>query len=539
MSDDKLIKPIIRDNTDDSSSSFAERSKYNDRLLEFKRSRFKIKDDSEIDNGVEKVKESKSEEIKSVIIENKIDEKVDTDVKVIGISQPRRKLKAGIVKEEVVSKKDEILVEEKKISTDKPRKEEEKKEIPQERTFQDIKRVGVARQNTNVKKEPVKRNKSKCIGIIKRKDVSKLTESEKEKRMQELSEKIIYNINKRLADDIRELNKIREEKNKLIEDFENEQDLEKWQERQKKLEELKQRIQDLIDQIMLLHDNYNFENVLEMHELEDQNLVNDIIEYRDILDTTEHSEKLTEEYKLLDNYVLLYREIFLTEDRTKDMVEKTDDKVTKLEKRDKDYKKLQEDIEDVKEVEDQCKRVIKKQNQYLEVLMRRISQIDSSRIVDYKFKGANEILTSTLMFIAIMGGSLFIPGVRGTMVRTNATRKMMKNLREATEFEKIEKTVYEASDFENEIFAHLGEVDMALHLIDDTLEEISRYRDKFNKEFKNVVNGFEEVETKLNEIEKSIVDAKKQTLALDAKLRESEKINAKKLVKVKELNSAA
>ena len=45
MSDNKLIKPIISNDTDDSSTSFAVRSKYNDKLLEVKRSKLKNKNE--------------------------------------------------------------------------------------------------------------------------------------------------------------------------------------------------------------------------------------------------------------------------------------------------------------------------------------------------------------------------------------------------------------------------------------------------------------------------------------------------------------
>lgn len=380
-------------------------------------------------------------------------------------------------------------------------------------------------------------NRTKYVGIIRRVDVSSLTEEEKDKRISELKVKILAGIDKKLELDMVELNRIREEKNRLVDSFSDDEDYEKWVERKKKIEELLEKVRGLIEEINVLYENIDFSNVSDLDKFDNQIIVNDIIEYRDILDSSSRLHELSEEYKMLDNFVVLYREIFLTETRTKEMSDSVDTKVSEIVVRDEHYKNLDSSLDVVDDITRDCNLLIDKQNEYLKVLFSRIDHISSELITEYRFRGVNELLTSTLLYMGVMVATLptrRIPRVMAT--RAVATRRLLDNMRRQMQPEVTTRLQYEALDFEQEIFAHLDDIRLTINVIDATLEDIEKYKQEFREEYEGRVPNYEEVLGKLKEMELVVKETRQKALVVEKQLEDSQRVNESKLVRVKELN---
>ena len=310
---------------------------------------------------------------------------------------------------------------------------------------------------------------------------------------------------------------------------------EEVEEEVKRLEELLKKVTKLIEQVKILNDNYKFEDILNITDFQDQNIVNDIIEFRDILDTSDHAEKLTEKYKMLDNFIVLYREVYIKNNVIKKNKEKASSKLKDTKDKEKKYLKFGEDADNIKKINDDCKIIIDKQNEYLAVLQRRINNIDASRVMEYRVMGTDNILRSMLMYMGIMMAMPFKNKKNKNIMSSVIVGNMLRNLnRPRGEFR--EKTKYDAIDLSDEIYNHLGEVEIVATIIDSTLDDIIRMKEEFSRNYKGKVPGYEEVESKLQEIELNILNNKKQIEKEFNSLSESIMVNDRKLVKVKELN---
>ena len=155
--------------------------------------------------------------------------------------------------------------------------------------------------------------------------------------------------------------------------------------------------------------------------------------------------------------------------------------------------------------------------------------------MEYRVMGTDNILRSMLMYMGIMMAMPFKNKKNKNIMSSVIVGNMLRNLnRPRGEFR--EKTKYDAIDLSYEIYNHLGEVEIVATIIDSTLDDIIRMKEEFSRNYKGKVPGYEEVESKLQEIELNILNNKKQIEKEFNSLSESIMVNDRKLVKVKELN---
>lgn len=553
-------KNLYTEFDNNSSSSDAELSKFKQRLAnarikksmvtekdvitshDDKLNKGKTKDKNSLDgiiqvtNGISDIKKNSCN--KDLIDDNKVLEKNSKAVKISDTSENSVEIKKNLsdirTRDIVTSDKENNILSKRKsdaLNDEFTLKQTnvEKRNVSDERS--------VSYKNKNVKK-----NKSKCVGIIKRKDISNLSDDEKVSRLDELEKKILLELDTKIKRELDELNNIVNDNNDLVEKFRSDEvvSLDEVKERYDKLNELLKKITKLIEQANILNDNYKFEDILNLTDFEDQNIVNDIIEFRDLLDTSEHSKKLTDKYKMLDSFMLLYREVYIKEEVLKNNISVANDKVEKTEKRDKKYSELQEDMEVVSQIDSDCKLLINKQNEYLDVLRGRINNISSNRVVEYRMRGINDMLSSMLLYLGIMVGMPFKNNKVSAGAKALTMGLMLRNLRRSRpRTVAVERLHYEADDFSEELFSRLSDVEVTMSVINTVLDDVIKMKDEFDEEFYNKVPGYENVRVKLIELESSVRDSKKKLEETSEKLKTNVNINNKKLVRVKELNEGS
>lgn len=393
-------------------------------------------------------------------------------------------------------------------------------------------------KNKKPEKEKSISNKGTYVGIITRKDISGLSDDDKDKRINELEKEILLGLNTKLEREISGLKELVKEENEIVDTLNNKELISKEEIKEKigRLEEILKKIREYIEQVEVLNNNYRFEDIINLTEFKDQNLINNIIEYRDILGSNaDRSKELTDKYKMLDKFVLLYREVYVKEELLKHNYEKANTKLEKVEDRDKKYDKLKDDINIIEQVDKDCKVIIDKQNEYLNALNSRISKIDSKMVTQYRFNGINNLLTTMLMYISIMNRMKSKnPAVKGA-ISIAATRRMFRNL-SRNRLVAVSKTEYSADDLSNELYNHLDDIEILSVFVDNALSDIYIMREQFNNEFRGKVPGYEELEKKLNEVEMSIVDNKKKLETVQKDINRNIEINDNRLLRVRRLN---
>lgn len=399
----------------------------------------------------------------------------------------------------------------------------------------------VQKVKTEKKDISSKKNQNKYVGIIVRRDVSNLTEEQKEERLKELEKEILLGLDTKLEREIDNLERLESEHDEIVGELKYKKLISKEEikEKSERLKEILKQIKFYIEQIEILNDNYRFEDIINLTEFKDQNIISSIVEYRDILESNnDRSKDLSDKYKMLDNFIILYREVYIKEELLKHNVDVSEEHYRKTEERDKKYDKLKDDVESVERVNNECKIIIDKQNEYLRALNDRISRIDSTRVLRYRMEGVNNILLSTLMYITIMNNMRFRNRRVQNAARLLVTGRMLRNLNR-NRLRPVETIRYDAEDLQDDLYRHLNDLEILSTLVEVTLSDVRKMREEFIREFKGKVPGFEEVETKLDEVEKSILQTKKRLELSENVVNRNLQVNDRKMVRVRQLNERA
>ena len=128
------------------------------------------------------------------------------------------------------------------------------------------------------------------------------------------------------------------------------------------------------------------------------------------------------------------------------------------------------------------------------------------------------------------------PGIATQLV---ATRGVVHNLYNNLYWEENRKTVYETVNFSMTIVSILNDLDHALVLANDTLNDVRKLKEKYIKEFSKYQYSFSEyseIVKKINKIENSVLNNKIKMEIMKEKMKQNEKQNDKKIEKVKKLN---
>ena len=287
-----------------------------------------------------------------------------------------------------------------------------------------------------------------------------------------------------------------------------------------------------------LKDNFDFEYMLETDDLQ---LVDDIITLKEQFSQNE-VKALVEDYKLLDVYKYLYLRIDQLKDDTVKFEEYKNLQVLELEKRDIDFEKLKKDVYNISRVNESYNYFVEQQVKYLDELNKKVADISSYEDVSYRLRGFNEFLLNSFKYV----GLLMLNPLKGVIpsiaTETILTRNIVSNLYKNIGYVETKKMIYEAIDYSSEIKMAIANIESTANLVDMTLDDLVKLKIKYNEQFKKYQGDFseyEEVIRKINDMENKILGNKIKIEIMKKRMYETEQINAKKLIKVKELNSKA
>ena len=368
------------------------------------------------------------------------------------------------------------------------------------------------------------------------KDINK--ELELEYKKVKLQKEIIDLIKKKLVTSINELEVLQSELYVLNQLEMGDIYLSECQQDIKEIKKLLSKVKSLKEKYDHLKENVDFEYMLEYG---DDFLIDKILELKEICsrDDIRHT---VDDYKILNEYKFLYLKIDkLQEDAIKFEEEKSK-KVEELKQRDIDFDKLKNDIYDVDRENDRYNLFVKEQELFLRELENNIFKIESHEDVTYRLKGFNQLLGNSFKYLGLLLVNPLKGLIPGIATQTLVTKNVVQNLYNNLEWEETRRMVYESIDYSSSINAAINNLDSTASLVDSTLEDIIRLKNKYMKDFSGYEGSFSSYHDaikKINKIENAVLGNKIKIEMMRQRMKEKERENNNKLKMVKKLNDSS
>lgn len=310
-----------------------------------------------------------------------------------------------------------------------------------------------------------------------------------------------------------------------------------------KCKEEKEQIKNIIEKINKIKEQYKIlksKNIeLEYLEIDNSLLIDDIYEYKNLVNNITDISKYQDKFKKLEVFV-----------ETNSLLETIETNIKKLEKSNKDkMDKINIDEEKLNKIKDELFRYdnefnrfnnfIENQNSVIDEMEKKVGKIDSYEKTITKFIGYDHLLFNNLKYVSL----LLLSPLKGMFpiiaTSTLATKSTIDLLMKQAHIEKRKKIVYTAEDYEKQITTNIYNVNDMDNLISMSIDDLKQVKEKLKQnkslsntfEYKNVMEKIENIETILN--------ANKNKLKhIQKKLTKYKKINNDKLVKVRKLNES-
>lgn len=308
--------------------------------------------------------------------------------------------------------------------------------------------------------------------------------------------------------------------------------LEEAQKITKEINLLLERVENIKMQYKLKENaNFTEEEIL----LEDLQLIDDIINYHEKINTS-GLNFLSDKLKLFNQYKQLYTKIDDLKTKTMALKTKSDERVDELSKRDKNFSEAKNKIINLDEVNSNCNDIINRHNDYLEDILSKVDKIDERKLVKYKLDGLNGLLTSSLRYIGFLSLTPLRGIIPGIAARTIAARKLVNGMIHNIHFEKYEKTVYELTNYQEEINNKIYDIDSLNENIYLALNEVNNLKEKFKDYFlKYNLKEYDIAYKKIEKIEQDIIKNREKTIIIREKLIKNKELNKNSMAKVKKI----
>ena len=384
-------------------------------------------------------------------------------------------------------------------------------------------------------KDNKKKSFSFSYGSTKR-ELSAMSIEERKKRLKTLGVEITKKIREGFEEKLDELEVLESELWLLNQQHNSEVELERVREIKKKINDLIDKLNLIIKQYNLYAESYYMDNVI---GLDDNVLLDDIIDYRTLLDSFEGEQAFIEEVKALDEFKALYDSLVEIKADTEKLQEENEEKIEEYDIRDKKYDSIKLEMISALDIGKKTDLEVSRQNEYIKRLMEDIEKIDRHEYVTSHLRGVGALLSSSLRYMRALVMSPLSGMIPGIGMQALVARRMIANAYRHLHFEDINHVYYEAIDYDSELNHHLLSVSYVEDMVDGAIKDVSRLREEFMSIYDRRIPGYEDTLKKIGEIEKNLVRSQNRVLLAKKNLKRSKKINENKLVRVRKLNDEA
>ena len=309
---------------------------------------------------------------------------------------------------------------------------------------------------------------------------------------------------------------------------------------QKKIQEIRVKIKELNDQLNRLIQQYNSYRgnyyIDHIVDIDDDVIVDDLIDYRMLLDNKNDERRFIKEMKRLNEFEKLYFNLKKVQHDVMRLDEETRVKGIDIQDRDQKYKEIQKSVFDVSKIEKSCNEEILRQNTYLNELMGKVNQIHREEYTTVHLRGLGNMLDMSLRYAGLLLLSPFRGMIPGIGIQTLMTRRLIGNMAQQMHFEEVRHVHYDAVNYDVEISNKLCDIDYTSDLIDDSIRNINRLREDFMLQYDSRISAYNDTLKKINSIKELLVRNQNKVEFVKKRLYASKRLNQDKLVRVRELN---
>ena len=244
-----------------------------------------------------------------------------------------------------------------------------------------------------------------------KRELSAMSIEERKTRLKTLGVEITKKIREGFDEKLDELEVLESELWLLNQQHNSEVELERVREIKKKINDLIDKLNLIIKQYNLYAESYYMDNVI---GLDDNVLLDDIIDYRTLLDSFEGEQAFIEEVKALDEFKALYDSLVEIKADTEKLQEENEEKIEEYDIRDKKYDSIKLEMISALDIGKKTDLEVSRQNEYIKRLMEDIEKIDRHEYVTSHLRGVGALLSSSLRYMrALVMSPLsgMIPGI--------------------------------------------------------------------------------------------------------------------------------
>lgn len=410
-------------------------------------------------------------------------------------------------------------------------------DISNDKGLDDENRLDDIVTNIRANKPKVRRTKkARYVSREAKRDLSCVSKEERKELLEALGAEIIEKIKGGFEDKLDELEVLESELWLLNQQHDSELELEKVREIKKKINDLIDKINEIIVQYNLYAKSYYMDNVI---GLDDNVLLDDIIDYRTLLDSFEGEKDFINEVQALDEFRSLYDNLVEIKGETEKLQEANEEKIEEYDIRDKKYDSIKLDLIAALDVGKRTDLEVDRQNEYIKRLMEDIDNIDRHEYVTSHLRGFGALLSSGFRYMRALMMSPLSGMLPGIGMQALVARRMIANAYRNLHYEEVNHIYYEAINYDSELNHHLTDVKYVEDMVDGALKDVGRLRDEFMKIYDRNIPGYEDTLKKMAEIEKNLVRSQNRVFLVRKNLKRSKKINENKMMRVRQLNENA
>lgn len=304
--------------------------------------------------------------------------------------------------------------------------------------------------------------------------------------------------------------------------------------------QIKKEVQLLEEKVNKINKDFNIiKNKLlqDPKEINDEELVNNLLEYKEIIKNIEKS-KLPNKIKLLEEYQAIITKLEDLEIKTSKLDKEKNEREKELLTRDDKYKEAKEKMVNLDEINKECNNIIANNKKYLEEIKSKVGVINKKEYTKYKLQGLNNLLSTSLKYIGLLSLTPLRGLLPGIAAKTYATRKLVSSMYHNIHYEKQDKIIYTFENYYSEINNKICDINTVETDISSALREIETLKSEFKDKFlKYNLKEYDEAYRKIELLEKDVHTSSQKIAIMKNKLITNQKQNKETMKKVRKLNS--
>lgn len=328
-------------------------------------------------------------------------------------------------------------------------------------------------EKTNQKKQEVNAH-------INEKPQKKVKQESEQDKIISKRDIVLKKIKNKLKKEINELEVIESELYLINEGRLSYKDKQELEEDRNKILLLFNKVKKIKEQYQIFKDNPYLDDII---WLDDSTLVDDIIEFKNMVNSSNDIKLVTENLKLYEEYKFLYDEVAKIEKENIRLEEANQRKLAELKEQDERYDAYINSSKEFEIIALKMDRFLVKQDKAMSNLSKKIEHITETEVIEHQIKNLDKLL----YFNAKYFFALLLTPLKGVFpsIAMNAisSKQMVENIRKTVHIEEIKRKVYQADDYISELNYTLYSLNDVSSILDNNIDNLSSLETEIKEKF--------------------------------------------------------